>query len=625
MIVVTEENFGAVIECLRDEHSLALDTETTGLRPYHGDTFFCIAIANNNNEHYFSFHPEHPNYLHENHLKALDELLFRSNQGRIWFGHHLKFDLAMLATRGCELVGTLRDTKAMARLLYNDRLRYDLDTCAKDVGQEKDDAVKKYILEHGLWEWQQLPGKAVREKKMFFDRVPYDIIAPYACRDVRITYDLAVFYEKETRRLDDAGHAIWPKARPTLDNEAKLTRTVYDMERRGVKINSGYCQLAVWTLDQQLKELEARFYEETGIPFKNSSKVFREVFKGEGFNYGKPTATGKINPKFDSAELGKFKHPAATTVLQWRDAKKTSEYFHNFLYYADKRNVIHANFNQDGTATGRFSASQPNLQNLTKDEDGNEGGEFLVRRAFIPRDGYFFAMFDFDQMEYKLMLDYAGAKGLIEQVKAGVDVHQATADAAGIKRSTAKTVNFSVLYGAGDRLLAERLGTNPIAARQIKNSIFMAAPEIPTLISDIQYSAIRRGFIYNWAGRRYYFPNKKFAYKAPNYLIQGGCADIIKIGMNRVADYLQPFRSKMVMSIHDEIVVECHKNEMHILPEIKRILEDVYPPKNGLAMSCGVDHSFKNLADKIEGFPDEARDHFQKQSSSTLPEEASPL
>ena len=604
MIAVGPENFYAVLDTLSEETHLAFDTETTGLRPYHDDRLFCLVIASATQDYYFNFHPDHPHVLTKEHLIELGRCVFAAHPRRVLAAHNAKFDLAMLSREGVTVGAKVVDTKIYSRLLANEKLKHDLASCALEVGYEKDSGVEEYIQEHHLWEWVEVPGKDKRDKKKYYNKVPYEIISTYAAKDARITFELFQYQLKKILSLDLTKHDTWPSFSKVVCNENALLKTVFSMEQVGVKIDDGYCRDATTFLADKMVALAAEFEVQTGVPFKNSSTVFKQVFNSESLTYGDVTPTGKVNAKFDTDALKKFAHPAAKTVLLWRDAKKTSEYFHAFLYHADKNGVIHPSFNQDGTATGRFSSSSPNFQNLTKDDDTATTDTFLVRRAIVPREGYFFAMFDYDQMEYKLMLDYAGASGLIAKVLGGMDVHQATADIAGISRSAAKTTNFSVLYGAGITLLAERLEVSTTHAKKIKQAIFSAAPEIERFIENVQSAASRRGFIFNWMGRRYQFPDKRFIYKAPNYLIQGGCADIVKVAMNRVAEFLAPLKSRMVLTVHDEIVVECHLSEVSILPEIKSIMEGVYTPRNSLPMTCGVEYSFTNLADKLEGYPE---------------------
>jgi DNA polymerase-1 len=358
----------------------------------------------------------------------------------------------------------------------------------------------------------------------------------------------------------------------------------------------------------QAKETFAKI---TGEPFKDSTLVYQRVFQADKdrWVYGAETPTGKKNPSFDSDVLATFQNPAAKCVLDWRKAKSDANYYHGFLYEADRAGVIHASFNQHIAATGRFSSSNPNLQNLTKDEDVGLSSEFVVRRAIIPRPGNVFHMLDYDQMEYRLMLDYAarfandadGVLALIAKVLAGLDVHQATADVAQIDRRSAKTVNFATLYGSGIKNLSGRLGVTEQRARDIRDSIFRAAPEIRQFIRRVSDTAEKRGYIVNWFGRKCSFPDATYSYRAPNYIIQGGCADIVKVAMNKIHAYLQPYQTKLVLMIHDELVLEGPPAEGPlVIPEVKRIMENVYPHRF-LPLTCDVEHSYRSLADKVKG------------------------
>jgi len=294
-------------------------------------------------------------------------------------------------------------------------------------------------------------------------------------------------------------------------------------------------------------------------------------------------------------------------ILEHRDAhKRKKTYFENFLFFADSQNVLHGNLNQAGTATGRFSANDPNMQNLTKEDEDEAPSEaemaFPVRRAFIPRPGFCFFMPDFKQMEYRLLLDYANEKEIIRQVMAGVDVHQATANLVGISRKEAKTFNFAFVYGAGVAKLAAQLKRTLEETKRLKYRISDTLPQTSKLIRNVMDSTAQRGFLTNWFGRRYIFPDPKFSYKGPNYLIQGGCADIVKIGMNRCDDFLKNYKSQMVLNVHDEVVFEMHESELHLCEELCRILSSAYPYKF-LPMEVDASHSWKSLHDKVKGFP----------------------
>lgn len=222
---------------------------------------------------------------------------------------------------------------------------------------------------------------------------------------------------------------------------------------------------------------------------------------------------------------------------------------------------------------------------------------YPVRKCFIPRKDYKFVMFDYNQMEYILMLDYAGEMNLIKEIKAGLDVHEAAGKLAGISRAKAKVLNFLFLYGGGTKLLADKLEIPFRKASTLKNKYFSNLPKIKGLVKEIARVAEERGHIKNWLGRRYYF--KESFYKAPNYLIQGGCADIVKLAMLKIDELLEPYKSSMLVTIHDEILCEIHKDEEHLVPKIKKIMETVYTGRH-LQLSVGIDYSYKSWHDKEE-------------------------
>ena len=179
----------------------------------------------------------------------------------------------------------------------------------------------------------------------------------------------------------------------------------------------------------------------------------------------------------------------------------------------------------------------------------------------------------------------------------GLDVHGATAELAGITRDQAKTTNFLTLYGGGVAKLAAGLKTTEEKALSIQASIFRASPEVKDFIRNCINQAKYKGRLTNWLGRTYFFDNKRFCYKAPNTLIQGGAGDVVKVAMVNVFEFLKDKQSRLLLNIHDELIFEIHNDEEHILPEIKRIMENAYPHKY-LPLTCGIDISRKNLADK---------------------------
>jgi DNA polymerase-1 len=611
-MIVSRQKFEEVLDLLIAEPKLSVDTETTGLRVHHGDKLFAIIVGSKSEVCYFNFmsYPDiDPDLLLGK--QHLEKLRFLFECPKTWYFFNAPFDLAMLKKADISVNGTIHDCAVVARLEHNDHFRYNLAACAERIGLEKSDAVEKYITEHHLWEWVQIPGKKRRDKNKFYYKVPFDIMSKYGEQDGRITYGLGEHQENFIRSETEKTPRGLPTLQNLLDTERRLTQTVFRMEQVGLQIDRDYCVRAALYESERASQAALKFKEITNSDFKDSGKSFESVFAAERelWEY-----TEKGNPSFEVDVLKKFKNPAARAILDFRDARSKANFYHGFLHYADLTGVIHPHLDSGGTATGRFSSYEPNFQNLTSEEDEEElKQEFVVRRAIVPRPGYFLIMPDYDQMEYKLMLELAcrivgRLTPIAAQVKDGYDVHQATADAvtaAGfpLPRKKAKNGNFAILYGSGYDTLAAQLGATREEAKAIKGAIFRASPELREFIDLVSNTAKRRGFIFNWAGRRSYFPDSNFAYRAPNYIIQGGCADIVKRAMNEVDQYLLNKKSRMILQVHDELVIEVHESEAQEVPQrVKEIMESVFVSQY-LPLTCGMEYSLTSMADKVKGFP----------------------
>jgi DNA polymerase-1 len=373
------------------------------------------------------------------------------------------------------------------------------------------------------------------------------------------------------------------------------------MERIGVCIDKDFCERAIFHEKSKRALLEEEFEERTGEVFKNSAPMWKRIFDSEKDRWimGKPTKkTKQVNPSFSSENISHFQNPVAQIVIALRKTIASEKAYLEFLWHTAPDGRIHANFDQAGTKTGRFTSSEPNLQNKKKDREGNNvESDFTVRRGIVPTDGFYFAMMDYDQVEYRIMLEYAQERGLIDRVLGGLDVHSATAEMAGINRFQAKTLNFSIIYGAGDRAIAAKLGITVKQARDLKETVFRQAPRIERFIGHVKHTARDRGFLFNWLGRPLMFHDPEITYKAPNALIQGSAAEVIKVAMNRCHKYLKPLKSRMVLSIHDELVFEIHESEAGIEEDLSKIMVGSFPSKY-LPLTVGTERSRISLADK---------------------------
>jgi DNA polymerase-1 len=634
-MLVSRSLFPAVLVALSKHTALALDTETTGLRPYKSDRLFSIAIATceeTPDVFYFNWNPlgaDPESVLGPEHFQSLQGMLF-GDVSKTWFAHNAKFDMAMLHASGLEIKGRVACTRAMGRIMYNEHMSYSLEESVKRLGLKKDDTVEKYIDAHGLKTRVAVPGRKASRTELHYDKVPLEIIQPYAEQDVRLVVALTDSLSIKGHELD-LGRGPAPTLRNVVLNEEDLTKTLFQMERTGLLVDVYYTKQALAHEADRAVKATLEFHALTGKTFMASPKLFADVFADQKHQW---EYTPKGNPSFESDVLKKFNSPVARAVLAYRDAKSKQDFYAGFLDHMDDRGYIHPNFNQDGTAHGRLSSSDPNFQNLTSEKAfecgacgaqhehftevclkcGGEVGEkdFLVRKAIIPPPGYVFIMPDYDQMEYRMMLDYAathvGAKTpLVEKVLGGMDVHTAVAVQAHIDRDAAKTTNFLSIYGGGDKKLAESLGCSLEKAKAIRASIFQTAPEIDMVCRSMTKTAETRGWIYNWLGRRCHFPDPRFAYRAPNYVIAGGCADVNKIALNRISQALEGKKSKLVLTVHDENPCIVHESEIDTVPKIvKDIMESVYPAKY-VPLTCGMEWSPTNLAAKHKGFPSASR------------------
>jgi len=606
-MLVTRQSFPHVIAKFAQPGIYGVDTETTGLLAYKGDRLFSLILATDDEAAYFNF-KSYPGVaedyvLGREHMAELGARVF-SVAGSTWCAHNAKFDMAMLAREGITIAGTVHCTEAVARVERNDQFAYNLGACAARIGEEKSKAVDVYIKQHGLFREVAVPGEDKPEKVPCFDQVPLDVIVPYGLQDARITLKLyhsqiAAIHELGERQAANAG-----KPQALMAMERRLTKTLFAMEREGLRIDRAYVERALAHEQGLMAKHKEEFEVHARCPLVDSAKGLAPVFDALGLADYPRTAPTKTRPNgtpsFKDEWLATVDHPVGEALREWRTArKKATTYYSNFLYYADANDRIHCNLRQGGTTTGRMSCSNPNLQNLNKEEDTRP--EFLVRRAFIPDDDYCLVMLDYDQMEYRLMLDYAGEMGIIDKIlNEGLDVHEATARMMGTLRQRAKTLNFLLLYGGGIGKLASALGVTYAQASGLKEHYFSSLPQVARFSRTVINTAKARGFVFNWLGRVCHF--SEHAYTAPNHLIQGGCADVIKLAMNVIDDVLRPYKSRMLLQVHDELLFKIHKSELDIVPSLVKIMESVYPHKH-LPLTAGASYSWKSWADKVKGLP----------------------
>ncbi len=363
------------------------------------------------------------------------------------------------------------------------------------------------------------------------------------------------------------------------DMELPLCRVLYEMEQSGFKLDTAGLAAYGDRLKSMQLDLEERIYMLAGGQFNiNSPKQLGEVlFERLGLPSMKKTKTG-YSTNAEVLEKLRPYHPIIDEVLEYRKvAKLCSTYVEGLLKVADENGFVHTVFKQTGTATGRLSSAEPNLQNIPiRTEMGHE-----LRRFFIPRDDdHVLIDADYSQIELRLLAHVAGDETMINAFLSGEDIHASTASAVfGVPigevtselRKRAKAVNFGIVYGIGDYSLAMDLGITKKQAGEYIRSYLERFGAIDRYLKETIESAYEKGYVETIFGRRRYIPELKASNKimksfgervAMNSPIQGSAADIIKIAMigTRRALREADIDAKLILQVHDELLVESARD-----------------------------------------------------------------
>lgn len=584
---VTSRDIDA-IKHLSLEAFLAVDTETSGLRPFHGDKLFSIILATADKAWYFDFNTGEEASGGREALFEFLRQLFASTP-RVLFLAHAKFDLEFLHRFGIDVHPdtVIHDTLAMGRVINNEELSLSLDALSERcLGERKDDAVARYVEEHGCG----------------YQDVPLDIMVSYAEKDAMLTYRLGMWQLKRIEVMDAAVPDTWPKVDNCRRLQCAVSRVVTDMVRQGVRVDLDYCVKAMEYLKDKEADAQREFERLTGRPFKASSKLLESIFGREA---GRLNENGNVS--FDKKVLAKLGGEVAAAYREAKDCKKRWDFFAGFKNFADSNGILHTDLNEMRAVTTRFSSSRPNLQNMKRpDSDDSNPEPFPVRRAIVPISlDYCLIPVDYSQQEMRLLLDRANAVQMIDRVLGGTDIHQATADLAGIPRQYAKAVNFGIIFGMGVTALASDLGKTQAEAQAIIDSVLDASPEIKVFIQNIKKTSRERGYVFSWNGQRFHLPrghDRSMEYVMVNRYIQGGSAEITKYAMVGVHKMWQGTKSYLALPVHDELISMVHRDDLHMIERKKEIMEAAYPYKK-LPMVAEVSHSWVSLADKVKGYP----------------------
>lgn len=370
------------------------------------------------------------------------------------------------------------------------------------------------------------------------------------------------------------------------ETEMPLSYVLYDMEQAGIRIKPEELKAYGDTLAKRITVLEQSIYEQAGMEFNiNSPKQLGEIlFDQMKLPGGKKTKTG-YSTAADVLEKLAVDVPFVKDILEYRGlAKLKSTYADGLAVYVGAENRIHTTFNQTITATGRISSTEPNLQNIPMRMELGR----LIRKIFVPKDGFLFMDADYSQIELRILAHMADDQELIEAYQQDQDIHRITAskvfhtpfeEVTDLQRRNAKAVNFGIVYGISSFGLSQDLSISRKEASEYIEQYFATYPGVKRYLDQAVADAKEKGYSITMYGRRRPIPELKssnymqrqFGERvAMNAPIQGTAADIMKIAMIHVFDRLKAegLKSRLILQIHDELLIETEPSEQERVKEI---------------------------------------------------------
>ena len=444
-----------------------------------------------------------------------------------------------------------------------------------------------------------IPGRA----EIFGKRTAKELLkaepekaAEYYCY---VAYVAAKAYPVLTQKLKNTG-----MDKLMREIEMPLSLVLYDMEKEGVEVRREELKAYGDALIERIEELEKSIHSQAGSEFNiNSPKQLGEIlFETMHIPGGKKTKTG-YSTAADVLEKLSEEYPIVKDILEYRGLTKLkSTYADGLSAFIGEDRRIHTNFNQTITATGRISSTEPNLQNIPmRMELGRR-----IRKVFVPGQGCVFMDADYSQIELRVLAHMSGDEQLIEAYRMDQDIHRITAakvfhtpfeEVTDLQRRNAKAVNFGIVYGISSFGLSQDLSISRKEAAEYIEQYFATYPKVKVFLDGLVSEAKEKGYITTMFGRRRPIPElsssnfmqRSFGERvAMNSPIQGTAADIIKIAMIRVWRALKEagLKSKLILQVHDELVIETYLEEEE---QVRQILTENMKSAAELSVDLEID------------------------------------
>ncbi|MCC6916720.1 DNA polymerase I [Nitrosomonas sp.] len=555
---------------------ISIDTETTSLNPMEARLVGVSFCAESGHAAYIPLAHHYqgvPAQLNREHvLQRLKPWLENADKPKV--GQNLKYDRHVLASHGVMLNGIAHDTLLQSYVLES-HLSHDLDSLAsRHLGMQ-------------TLTYDEVTGKGA--KRIGFDQVEIERAGVYAAEDADISLRLHQYLFPVIHKDEHLCRIYQQIEMPLLD-------VLFRMERNGVLLDTRLLQVQSGELTQQLIVLEQQAHSLAGHAFNlNSTRQIQEILFGQHkLPVIKKTPKGVPSTDEEVLQQLALNYPLPKVLLDYRGlAKLKSTYVDKLPQMVNAQTGrVHTHYAQAVAVTGRLASSDPNLQNIpVRTPEGRR-----IREAFIAPDGWFIVSADYSQIELRIMAHISGDTGLIRAFSEGQDIHRATAaEVFGVpvaqvtpeQRRYAKVINFGLIYGMSEFGLAAQLGLERAAARTFINRYFTRYPGVADYMQRTRELAKQNGYVETVLGRRLQLPDIRSGQRnrqmgaeraAINAPMQGTAADIIKLAMISVHRWLAEvqLQSKLIMQVHDELVLEVPEAELSVVKEnLPRLMESV--------------------------------------------------
>ena len=578
-LIDTAQKLASLKQALDASSLIAFDTETTALDPLQAE-LVGLSLAVKEGEGYYiplGHKGEQPQLKVSEVIEALTPAL--TNPSIEKAGHNIKYDALVLARYGLRVSPLSFDTM-IAEWLTNPASR---DLGLKDLAGT--------LLGIRMTHIEELIGRGKNQLTM--DEVPIAAAAPYAAADAEVTLRLIPLLKEKMQKTNSTG--IFNTI------EMPLVPVLLKMEQEGISLDIDFFKRFSAEIGERLRLIEDEVHQAVGHAFNlNSSqqlsKVLFEDLKLEPPDRNKRTSSGHFSTSAAVLDELKGQHVVVDLLLEYRELSKLKSTYLDALpqQINPRDNRVHTSFNQTGSVTGRLASSDPNLQNIpTRTETGRQ-----VRLGFIAAPGHRLLSVDYSQIELRIVAHMSGDEAMLKAFRDGQDIHATTAAAiydlpleqvTKEQRRHAKAINFGLIYGMSAFGLSRSTDLTLGEAENFVRDYFEHFPGVKKYLDQIRVLAARQGYVETMLGRRRYFPNlanplnqmmrNREEREAINAPIQGTAADIMKIAMIRVQRALEESasRARMILQVHDELVLEVPENEIALTSQLVRgIMEAAY-------------------------------------------------